>query len=448
MTTEKNWKLLFQSVFYCFVSGQERYSGLVCSMLEQMESLNKFYSDEEIFDQFSQLAKDNIGFNIVENYLKKINNHLKIFSMEENIHGNNLLQIFLKNKVEDDIFSLLLNYSENNLQIINHSNKSGDTPLHFAIKYSKKLSIVENLVQHGAKISSQNKEKNTPLHLSALILSYNRVLNPSILDEQKKIFSFLISKSSADEIRIKNSNGNTILHQIILDKECSLGKTIPLTSYSEAIQSLVEKLSKYPALLGIKNDLNMTAFEIAFLNQNYAAIRALYSIGDHFFDSSLSRKEFANAILNYLKNITQEKQDCFKIFLISGGDKILKNTQLGHKMLKYVLTNNFEFDIIDILINDGGAKILDNGDAPEIWKSVFFQLSHNNNSQDKIKSVKVLLHIGLQIDKQDSFKRSALELAKLYHLTEEFRAAKEEFDTYKQTKSPNLKIAHHEAVQW
>ena len=94
MTPTEAQKLIFNSVFDCLASGQDRYKDLLFYMLDNIENLNELFSEKEIFLKVCQLANVKIKFDIFEKFLGKIKNSTKIFKFESHSTGNNQFSLF------------------------------------------------------------------------------------------------------------------------------------------------------------------------------------------------------------------------------------------------------------------------------------------------------------------------------------------------------------------
>ena len=86
---------------------------------------------------------------------------------------------------------------DNDPNLINSTTKSGDTPLHWAIR-TKRKTVVNVLLEYGANVTAVNNYGNTCLHVAA---EYNR---PELVE--------LMLRKAAD-IHAKNMYGATPLHE-------------------------------------------------------------------------------------------------------------------------------------------------------------------------------------------------------------------------------------------
>jgi len=455
MTAIESQQLIFNSILDCLAAGQDRYKELFIFMLNKIDNLNELFSEEELFLKIGQLATPKIKIDIFESFLTKINNLEKILKITSHSSGNNILHILLKNKIEFPIIQLFLKKSDTD--VLNHQNKQGDTPLHFAVKYTKKLVVVEGLLKNSVSLSIQNKDKNTPLHYAVMLLTHNREFDPFVLEQQLLIFNRLSLSNNNISLQLKNKQGNTVLHQMIADIDHYRGvintqeeftfedllKSFKTRKsefkriveffrclYPNAIQTITTKIKNSGVNLKEKNDLNLTAFQLSFIKKHFSATKALFAVNDSFTESELTQNQFSNIALKLVKNATSENLESLKIFILAGGHIALTNTQLGHTILKHALVEQLNIELTDLLVTKGGARILENGDCTDIWKSLFFKLSQSTDNHFKVSTIQVLFHIGVNYTRKDHYGRNAEDLAKLYHIKDEFNQARKQFETY------------------
>lgn len=455
MTPLESQKLVFNSVLDCIVAGQERYIELFFYMLDHINYVNDLFSEEEIFLQLCQFSKSKTRIDVFEKFLSKIIDSKNIFKLEENTSGNNILHLLLKNKAETKIIQLFLNYIQDDAYILNYQNKQGDTPLHFAVKYTKDFATVSALLKYKVALNIANKDKNTSLHYSVMLLTHNREFCPEIIEQQTLIFDKLISACNKETLKLKNKHGNTIIHQMIADIDSYRGiinskdaftfeellrsfKTRKTdfkhiieffrSLYPNAIQNIATKIKNMGLDLKEKNNLNFSAFQLAFIKKHFSAIKALFSLDVRFSNDELNA--LSSVITSFVKNANTENLESLKIFILSDGDKILRNTQLGHTVLKHALYEQLSVEFIDLLVTKAGACILENGDSNEIWKTMFFNLKQNTDGNFKVNALQVLFHIGVNYTRRDSYGRNAEDLAKYYHMQEEFEQARKQYETF------------------
>ena len=150
-----------------------------------------------------------------------------------NVNGKNRMEKpFLHYAIDNkDLVNLLIYHGAN----INAKDKDGDTALHLP---HIKPDIAQHLISLGADITSRNYKGNTPL--------LNQVTN-WCATEMVKILSI------EDILNVKNLNGNTVLHQCVLQKK------------QEAVQYLIETMR---ADIEIRDSDGATALYCAM--KNYA----------------------------------------------------------------------------------------------------------------------------------------------------------------------------------
>jgi ankyrin repeat protein len=450
-------KMIFNSVFDCLVAGQDRYKELFFLMLEKIENIKELFSEEELFAKIAQLAGSKVQIDVYENFLNKIEDLPKIMKMEIQITGNNIIHLLLKQKVDAAILKLFTDAIQGDLSVLNHKNKQGDTPLHFAVKYARKLNVLEVLLKYKISVPVQNRDKNTPLHYAVLLLSHNRDFDDYVLEQQILIFHRLCTLYDRESLSLKNKYGYTVGHLLIADIDFYRGVAQNYSGFSyedlmdtfqnkkseskriqdffrktypDAVQNIISKLFQFGLNLKEQSDLKYTAFQLAFIKRHFPAIKALYSVGDTFTENDLFENDFAQVALTLAKKEKPQRQESLKIFVQAGGHRALEGTQLGHDVLKQVLVEQLNIDLTDLLMTKAGARILDKDDSNEIWKTLFFKLSHTSDSHFKISTLQILFHIGINYTKKDGYGRNAEELAKLYHIHNEFVQARTQFETY------------------
>ncbi|MES2614131.1 MAG: ankyrin repeat domain-containing protein [Bdellovibrionota bacterium] len=440
MTPQEAQKLVFNSIFDCLTGGQEKYRDVFFYTLEKIMSLNEHFSDEELFLKITQLASSKVEIDVFKSFLNKIQNPKKILKTRSLNTGNNILHIILKNKVDNAIIKICLDLIEGDPIILNQPNKQGDTPLHFAVKYARKLSTVDLLLKHNISLYSANRDKNTPFHYSVMLLTHNREFDLSVFEQQMLIFSRFCSIYKKNSLHSKNKYGNTVLHQMVTDIDFYQGVTGSKkiyeffhSVYPIAIQNMTTKLKNIGVNLREKNNLNATAFQLAFMKKHFFVIKSLYDIGSTITKQDLCQNNFEEIVLELIQDSSQERFECIKVFVLAGGHVALKNTQLGHAVLKYALIDHLNIELTDLLITKAGARILENGDGNEIWKSLFFKLNHTSDFHFKVNTLKILFHIGVDYTSKDIYGREAEDLAKLYHMHDEFMQAKQQFEVYSLT---------------
>ncbi|KAJ6244879.1 mitogen-activated protein kinase kinase kinase 20 [Anaeramoeba flamelloides] len=95
---------------------------------------------------------------------------------------------------------------------VNVEDKWGFTPLHFLVKNTKDVSLIEMLIKNGAKVNAQNLQQQTPLHCLF------ETKSPS-----KSVVKVLIQ--SGANLSILDKQGKTVLHYTALNKEIKTGIT-------------------------------------------------------------------------------------------------------------------------------------------------------------------------------------------------------------------------------
>lgn len=98
--------------------------------------------------------------------------------------------------------------------LVNHLLKSGQTPLHLAVKNGR-VKAVESLIKAGAHINATDEDLNTPLHS---IRSMTLEMEPfySTIDDYFATCELLIANGA--DVNAKNVDGKTPLDLITNEK--------------------------------------------------------------------------------------------------------------------------------------------------------------------------------------------------------------------------------------
>lgn len=133
-------------------------------------------------------------------------NDLAITVNIPNAEGDNLLHIFAKHPSSPQDLSLIKMLISLNINI-NAQNKNGDTPLHWVVSSTNKITIFLNLLNHGVTIL-QNNAGDTPLHIA--VTNKQLPIIRKLLDipeDKKKDLEWLNKRNEI--LQIRNIAGET-----------------------------------------------------------------------------------------------------------------------------------------------------------------------------------------------------------------------------------------------
>ena len=179
---------------------------------------------------------------------------------------------------------------------VNHKNKYGWTPLHYAVAFYRK-EIVELLLSHQANISAQNKDGYTPLHLITQDIKSNqkyfsenyiaREVNNNNININTKFSILKLIFDNNAKIDVTNNDGYTALHfsaqqlhsniiEFLLHKGADINKQAasdgrtPLMLAAKETDSLpvIELLIANGADIGIVDKQGLQAHRIAINSGN------------------------------------------------------------------------------------------------------------------------------------------------------------------------------------
>lgn len=194
--------------------------------------------------------------------------------------GRAPLHVAVKNR-RNDVFELLVAKEAN----LNAQDADGNTPLHQALKMSKKgnAHAMEGLIRSGADINLKNNEGKSPLHLAVIQQNTNAIsqllnqstLNPNqqdqsgstvlhdlaLLDTQRKpsLLKLLMKGDMSVDPNIPNNNGDTAVMFAI--KNQRTGKKSRISGQGNFIKLVAPKMTNFEQRDSEGNNLLHLAFK-------------------------------------------------------------------------------------------------------------------------------------------------------------------------------------------
>lgn len=214
----------------------------------------------------------------------KLKENLKFYNINtEDLSGNNMLHLAIKNKNASICHYLVINSIN-----INKQNRSGNTPLHFSILYNQ-LGIFKFLIKSQANLNIYNEDLETPIMLA---MRLGRVKMYQILKEScasldfknnhnENYYFYLLYLNNTqifinetlnvDLYEIENDNKSTLLHKaskignkdivfyilksnhLLVNKKNSVGETPIFNAVRRHHKDIINILLNHHALIDIKN---------------------------------------------------------------------------------------------------------------------------------------------------------------------------------------------------
>lgn len=98
---------------------------------------------------------------------------------------------------------------------VNHASKSGDTPLHGAVRLGR-VKVVESLIKAGAYVNATNIFLNTPLHYVDGVANWSSTLFNLTVDNSLTITKLLINNGAC--VNVRSISGRTPLDRVNNEK--------------------------------------------------------------------------------------------------------------------------------------------------------------------------------------------------------------------------------------
>ncbi|MEA2111942.1 MAG: ankyrin repeat domain-containing protein [Campylobacterota bacterium] len=286
----------------------------------------------------------------------------------------------------------------------NIQNSHRQSALHIAIHY-RLHEIIHLLLRHGASTDNQDSDGISPLALAQLLEDEQSITllkntpamyraNKSIYESAKEgdLFSIVLAKTLGENLHVKSTKGNTLLHFAVLSLN------IKLVCYLLNSGCKVDEENDYldTPLTLLSRHRDNTAM-LKFLLQRDATLEHKNSVEESALSLSIKFGHAKSA--EFLINSGADVNSFMNI-----------NTPLTltHEAIFYYTTSADEFRNLETLLLIKGAHV--DVITNELQWTPLIQCATNAHTQNMLEHLEMLITLGANVDHADKNGRTALML--------------------------------------
>ena len=276
-----------------------------------------------------------------------------------------------------ELVRMLLNHDAN--INVNAKDRHYRTPLHRALEGSVDcFGVVQQLVEHGAKVNTKDEDLITPLHFASYC---------------QKLESVRVLLDHGADVNAKDSHHRTPLHRVL-----------ERTPMSEDGFGVVQLLVKHGADVKQQDMDYLTPLHFASFNQHLESVRVLLN---HGADVNAQDRECSTPLHHVLCD-SLISEDGFKVIqlLLKHGTDV--NTREKNPPLHFASYNQ-HLELVRELLDNGADVNAEDSEGRTALHKVF--ANPDASDRDVLVLVQLLLDRGADVNTQDDLHQTPLHLA-------------------------------------